>query len=200
MSFRTGASIPMGNATGARGDTLSRRYAWQVPLGLDLGAKLTDALFLGAYAVFGVGSEGSDLRTEGYCDDDDSNLRNDVSCSAHSVRLGLEVRYSFQPGERWSPWVGYGAGIETATEELDDRNARYRETTTMHGFTVAKLSGGADYRAGAAVGVGPFAELSIGNYTQSVTEVNEAIRFDGAVGEPDWHAWLTVGVRMVLFP
>jgi opacity protein-like surface antigen len=200
MSMRTGVAFPVGNATGKSGDTLSSRYSWQVPLGFDLGAKVTESIFLGAYVVFGIGAEGSDIRTEAYCDDDDSNLENDVSCTASTLKFGLEARYSFDPGERWSPWLGYGAGFETATSEIDDADDHYRESTTVHGFTVAKLSGGIDHRSGRTLGVGPFAEAAIGNFTQTVTRVNDQTTFDGAIEQPSWHAWLTLGVRLVLFP
>lgn len=200
LSLGTGASFPLGNATGAPGDSLSRRYAWQAPLRLDLGAKLTDAIYAGVYLGFATGAEGSDVNVEAYCEDDDSNLSDDVSCSAHTVRLGVEGRYSFTPGERWSPWLGYGAGIETATEQLDDQRARYRETTTVYGYTLAKISAGMDYRAGSVVGVGPFGEFAAGTFTQTVTEVNDEVRFDGEIEDPAWHFWLTLGVRMVLFP
>ena len=40
MALRTGFSFPMGNATGVSSDTLSRRYAWQIPIAIDLGAKV----------------------------------------------------------------------------------------------------------------------------------------------------------------
>jgi hypothetical protein len=116
------------------------------------------------------------------------------------VRVGLEVRYYFSPEEDWDPWLGYGAGFETATAQLDDQRNLYREATTVYGFTLAKVSAGIDYRAGKTVGVGPFADVAVGTFTRTVTEVNDEIRFDGKIDDPAWHAWLTVGVRMVLFP
>jgi hypothetical protein len=30
--------------------------------------------------------------------------------------------------------------------------------------------------------------------------VNDQTTFDGAIEQPSWHAWLTLGVRLVLFP
>ena len=199
MAFRTGLSFPMGDVSGAPGDSLGARYAWQVPLVFDIGAKIMPSVFLGAYLGFGFGAEGSDPAVEGLCDDDDDNLENDVSCSAITVRFGFQAQYHFMPGEKMNGWVGYGAGWEAATQTISDRTQGYTESTTAHGFTYAALSGGLDFRT-RVVGAGPYAEVALGRFTRQTTEVDNIEVGKGDISDPAWHAWISLGLRMVLFP
>ena len=116
-----------------------------------------------------------------------------------TFRLGLEVQYHFKPSETLNPWLGYGAGFESATQSIDDREQGYSETTALSGYTYAQLSGGFDLRK-KTVGFGPYAELALGRFTQTSTEVNGVETASGDIADPAWHAWLSLGFRMVLFP
>jgi hypothetical protein len=198
MAFRTGVAFPVGDATSAANDDLADRYAWQIPILIDLGAKVSDAVYVGAYFGIGFGAEGKDVTIESYCRDDDEDFENDIACTVVTLQAGIEGRYSFSPAEDWNPWVGYGIGFESAQQWIDDRNRGYRESTTASGLTVAKLSGGADYRG--KVGIGPVGEVAIGRFASSRTEVNELETFSGDIDDPGVHAWLTVGLRMVINP
>ena len=95
--FFTGMALPAGKATGAAGDALAKRYAWQIPIGVDLGGKLSPSVYLGGYLIIGVGSEGSDRLVEALCDDDDHDWENDVRCSAVNVRPGPTSTQSAGP-------------------------------------------------------------------------------------------------------
>jgi hypothetical protein len=194
--FRTGVSAPMGDASGDPGDKLARRYAWQVPFALDLGAKVTRFVFVGGYLHLGFGAEGSDARVEDLCDDDDEDWENDVGCSAVSVRLGLEAQYHFEPAARMNPWLGYGIGFEAGIQSITD-NTGYRENNTASGITWAQLSGGLDFRH--AVGIGPFAEFAFGRYTTTRTETGNQVSTT-KIDDRAWHVWTTVGLRMVVRP
>lgn len=198
MALRTGLAFPSGNATAAPGDSLARRYSKQWPLHLDLGAKVTEHVYLGGYFAFAFGAEGNDAAISEYCNDDDSNLENDISCSAHSVRFGVQAQYHFLPDEGTNPWLGYGVGIESTTQRLLDEPRGYDEQTTTTGITYAKLDAGLDFRL--RVGLGLYAEAAIGRFTDSSTEVNGRKVYDGAIDERAWHMWLTTGARLVIFP
>jgi len=194
--FRTGVSAPMGYASGDPGDKLARRYAWQVPFALDLGAKVTRFVFVGSYLHLGVGAEGSDAQVEDLCDDDDEDWENDVGCSAVTVRLGLEAQYHFEPAAHMNPWLGYGIGFEAGIQSITDTSG-YRENNTASGITWAQLSGGLDFRN--AVGIGPFAELAFGRYTTTRTETGNQVSTT-KIDDRAWHVWTTVGLRMVVRP
>jgi hypothetical protein len=192
-------SFPFGYATDARGDSLAARYGWQwMPLEVGLGAKIIEELYLGAYFNAAVGSEGDDVHTEGRCEAG-NDVDDDVSCSAASFHLGLELRYTFSPGERLTGWVGYGAGITTASQTISDAG-RYSETSSAQGYDWARLSGGMDFRAGRGFGLGPYAAVSIGRYVHQRTEIGNIVTFSGEIERAAMHAWLSVGLRMVVFP
>ncbi|MCA9627449.1 MAG: hypothetical protein KC766_07280 [Myxococcales bacterium] len=196
--FGTGASFPFGDATGRPGDSLGARYAWQVPFLIGLGAKLAERWYLGGYLQFGFGSEGSNPGVEDACDDKDSNLENDVSCSVITIRAGLEGEYSFDPAARWNPWIGYGLGIEGVVQSIDDEPHNREETNSSTGTTYAKLSFGADYRAG--VGIGPFVEVVATRFEKTQTEINGYEVHSGPVEDRALHTWITFGFRMVVRP
>jgi opacity protein-like surface antigen len=195
----TMVSFPFGEATRARADSLGGRYGWQwVPLELGLGAKIIDALYVGAYLNVGVGTEGGDLHTEGRCEAGNDAV-DDVTCSAASVHVGIEARYTFTPGQRISGWVGYGAGFTSASQTISDAG-RYSETSTAQGIDWARFSGGLDFRLSRGFGLGPFAIISLGRFTHQRTEINNIVTFSGDIDDPAFHAWASVGLRMVIFP
>lgn len=197
-AFRSGFSLPFGDATGVPTDTLGRRYAWQIPIAVDLGAKVTPAVFVGGYLHLGFGAEGSDREVERYCDDNDTNFENDVSCGVVTVRLGVQGHYHFKPDEKLNPWLGYGIGFEAQIQSLTDRQRGYSETNTSSGVTYAQLSGGFDFRA--LVGGGPFMELALGRFTHTNVEQNGRKVYSGDIDDRAFHAWLTFGLRLVVRP
>lgn len=198
MALRTGFSFPMGEASGTASDTLGRRYAWQIPIAIDLGAKITRSIFIGTYLQVGFGGEGSDTEVTAFCDDNDHNFSNDVSCSVVTARIGLLANYQFSPDHVVNPWVGYGFGFESATQSLTDKQHGYSESTTASGLTYAQLAGGIDFRG--AVGGGPYAELAIGRFLRSSTEQYGRRVYSGDIEDRAVHAWLTLGVRFVVRP
>jgi hypothetical protein len=200
MHLVTGVMVPFGSVSGAPGDDLGSRYAWQVPFEIGLGAKATEKLYLGGYFGFSLGAEGSDARVEQACDDQDGNLDNDISCSTYTVRAGAEVRYFFSPADESSPWLGYGIGISAATQTIQDRARGRRESTTASGFELARLGFGVDFRLSKVVGLGPTLVAGVGRYNHTRTEVNGDETFDGDLDDPRFHVWGTLGFRMVFFP
>ena len=195
----TGVLFPFGSATGARGDSLSNRYGWQwVPFEIGLGAKITDELYLGPYLSVGVGAEGSDLAVEKRCEAGDDVI-DDVSCSAVSVRMGLEVRYTFTPAEQMSGWVGYGFGYSVGSQTISDEG-RYTETETARGLELARLTGGLDFRLTRVFGLGPYAVASIGRYNAQRTEIRNGEASNRDIADPATHVWLGLGLRMVILP
>jgi hypothetical protein len=199
MALESGLALPFGAASGAANDDLARRYSVQVPLNLELGGKITESVYIGTYLGFAVGAEGDDATIEDYCDDDDDDGENDISCSSASLYLGLEGRFSFAPDANWNPWLSYGLGYEATTQSIRDRERGYSESTMSSGVTYARLSGGADYRK-SLVGVGPAAHLAIGRFETVRTDVGDELAYRDRIADPAWHMWVVLGLRMVIRP
>ena len=70
----------------------------------------------------------------------------------------------------------------------------------MQGIDWARLSGGFDFRLVRGFGIGPFAVAHVGRYVHQRTEIREVVTFSGEVADPAFHAWLTLGLKMVIFP
>jgi hypothetical protein len=194
-----GALIPLGSATGGRGDTMDARYSWQwMPLEIGLGAKIIDELYIGGYMNFGLGYEGSDERTSAHCNAGNDAI-DDVSCSSFSFRAGLEVRYSFTPDDTINPWLGYGFGFTSASQYISDAG-RYAETSTAQGLELARITGGLDFRLKRGFGLGPYAMVSLGRYTHERTEINNVSVSSADIASPAVHGWLAFGLRLVAYP
>jgi hypothetical protein len=187
----------MGDASGEGNDALGRRYAWQLPLALDLGARFLENWFAGAYFGIGFGSTGSDTRLEAACIDDDDDAQNDISCNVLGLRAGLEASYSFSPGGRNNPWIGYGIGYETTSATYTDHERGYQERVTSSGLTFAQITLGLDVRR--AVGVGPFVEVAIGQFNETTTEIGDE-SYSSAIRDRALHAWIMLGLRLVINP
>ncbi len=200
MDLRLGWSVPSGRASGASGDTLAGRYSSQFPLIFDLGAKVSERVFVGGYLHFGFGTNGSDATVERQCTDRDNNLDNNIRCGAFGFHMGVLAQYSFAPAAKVDPWIGYGIGFETGTESIDDTVVGRSEQTTSSGLELARLAGGVDFRLGKAIGLGPFAAMDIGRFTHTRTDVNGKTTYDGSIADPAVHWWISLGARFVLFP
>ena len=48
--------------------------------------------------------------------------------------------------------------------------------------------------------MGPFGVFHVGRYTHQRSEMRDVATFSGDIADPAFHAWLTVGLRMVIFP
>lgn len=200
MAFSTGLRFPMGDATHASGDSLAARYSYQLPMVLDIGSKVTKDVFLGGYLGFAYGAEGNADAVEDYCEDDDGNLTNDISCSTYAYKAGLEAQYHFAPADTYNPWIGYGAGVELFSQSLHDSTRHFEERTLSTALTPAKLDLGVDYRSKSGMGIGLYSEASAGRLVHSRTELNGSTSYVGRIEDPAWHFWVGAGLRLVLFP
>lgn len=157
---------------------MAETVRWQLPLQVDALWR-EGPLAAGAYASYGVGIAGG-------CDPD-------ARCTASSWRVGAEATWTFRashPG--LEPWVGAGAGYEWTTRRSERAGA---ETEWAYrGVELASLQGGADFRVGRRIAVGPFALLSIGRYqrVRLDTPVEEGSR---EIGGKSFHGWLEIGLR-----
>jgi hypothetical protein len=180
VALRTGFSQPLGNLGSGYDETMSD-YPGQIPAILELGARVTPKVFVGAYFGAGLG------------------LGNSPNISSTALHIGAEVQYHFVPEAGADPWVGYGLGYESLSENVfDERFTRY------DGFEFAHLMGGANFRVSPSFGLGPFLDVSLGHYTSyHFRYPGEESYFpdqDRSISGMAVHSWITLGLRGTLMP
>ncbi|KYG10963.1 hypothetical protein BE21_58455, partial [Sorangium cellulosum] len=192
MAVRSGYAIPMGDATGAGADELSRSFGGQVPVLIEVGFKSGDSIFFGSYAGLGFGGPGS--AADALCSS------SGLSCDAQTFRLGPEVQVHLHPAGRVNPWLGYGLGLEISTVSM--RGPAGNVSMSLMGIELAHLMAGVDFRLSRALGAGPVLDLSLAQYSSITTELNgvEVPGASGRIAETAFHGWLSLGARLVLFP
>jgi opacity protein-like surface antigen len=189
-ALRSGVQFPWGEASDAEGDSLGARYAWQVPLLIDVGFKLDKPWFLGLYGGVGYGAVGSGDAAEQAC------AEKNVSCSTVSYQLGVQAQYHLAASDQLNPWLGVGAGYELFQQSLTA--GKYQEEQRTSGVTLLKLMLGLDYRG--TFGFGPFAEVSVGRFQATRTLVDGGESHEGSVDPSAWHGFVAIGARLVVLP
>jgi hypothetical protein len=186
MAFRTGATFPAGRL---RGDTeLADVFGWQIPLMVELGGKPNKHLFVGGYVGFGLGGSSSGPGGCGV---------GATECVSFSARVGFEIQYHIAPDDRLNPWLGYGIGYQSIS--LSRTNNGRETTDRASGWEYGRFMAGLDVRVSKSFGVGPFAELSVGEYlSESSTQNGFGSSNDIIQSRP--HFWVTIGPRFVMNP
>jgi hypothetical protein len=195
MAIRTGLAIPFGSVGADAADATSKVamsdvFSPQVPIIVDLGGKPIPNLFVGAY--IGIGFGGAAGKQADACS------KANAGCVAASFRIGVEVQYHIAPEAKLNPWVGYGIGLEgnAVSGKGSDGN---QVTQSLGGVEYAHISGGFDFRLNKGFGIGPMADFSMGQYSHLKVE-SGGTSVDGDIQNTTLHEWLTIGLRMVVFP
>jgi hypothetical protein len=191
MAFRTGYALPFGKFDGGPNEELSNAFSGQVPLTLDIGAKVGKNVFLGGYLGFGFGGTGDLLRPT--CASDGA------TCVTATVRTGLEVLYYFLPDRLVDPWIGYGIGYEGSGVGISVPG-HPEFVFAGRGIEFAHLLAGFDFRLSKTFGLGPFVDFSLGEYINAHIDLGTGESADGAIASKAMHQWLALGVRAVFFP
>jgi len=204
MGIRLGAAFPSGDV--AKGEKLSDGIGPQIMLvWLDIGLKPKPMpnFFFGAIFALGVGPVGDRLQT----------LCKGASCFSYSNtgRFLIEVQYHVLPAARVNPWLGYGIGLDLAiarfevSEERENpitgetESASHTVENTVFGPSFAHFMAGVDFRLKRTLGVGPFVDFSIGQYTSATSESN-GVKVERSIDNPATHYWLSGGARFVINP
>ncbi len=179
MAARIGYQIPLGNA--AEGVKQSDIFGGQVPVYLDIGGKVHRNIFVGGYLGLGIGGCG-DAYSRGQ------------SCASAAFHFGAEILVSILPDGLVDPWVGYGIGIETGAVSTGNNN-----TGSLFGFEFGHFMGGVDFRLARGIGVGPYMDFGVGEYTSQSYKSN-GVSIDAGIDQKAIHESFTLGARLVVFP
>jgi hypothetical protein len=144
----------------------------------DIGYKPRPHFFVGGYFGFGVGACG------------DAIPAGVNGCAMATGRAGAEIIYSFLPAARLNPWIGYGIGVEWV-------GAQGTYAGSFFGPELGNFSAGFDVRVSHGLGIGPFVNFGVGEYTSIglPTGGRPQTDFDKTL-----HEWLSFGARFTIFP
>jgi hypothetical protein len=203
VALRTGYAAPIGRL-GASID-LSSPIGGQIPLWLDLGSRVLPELFIGAYAQYGFGFDGSGVYVSNRDRLDDSMpdvlpcSAAGVRCTESDIRLGLELFYHPLPRNLIDPWFGLGIGYEWLN--LTEAMGRAHASLTLHGIEPVNLQSGVDFALAPHVGLGPFVALTFAQFRRASVEcsgvaVCHVLNFSGQLPNGNRkHAWFVFGVH-----
>ena len=191
LGLRTGVAVPLGEVD--KGDSISDTFTPQVPIIADIGYKFIPQLFLGGYVGISVGGVGDAIKKS--CD------AVNVDCMAVGFRIGIQGQFHIIPDGRWNPWVGYGIGYEVAG--ASGSKGANKLNAALGGVEFAHLMAGVDYRISKVVGIGPYADFAVGEYSIASVEATSGgvtRKTDGDIRDKTLHEWLLIGVKVTFFP
>lgn len=178
--MRTGYELPFGSKTGLANDAFGTTTTGFVPIWVDAGYRFEKHFALGAYfrygnghAYNGGGAEWGDCAAGG------------SMCTATDVIIGAQVHYHFLPDRLIDPWAGLGAGYEFFDYTTEGGGPH---DFSFEGYDFFNLQAGVDFKPIPSLGVGPFATLTVGQFS---TCSPPAPGFKTAL-----HEWLAFGIRI----
>jgi len=189
-ALRGGLAVAMGDTFGGPRGEMKERFGGQGSFVLELGAKVTPMLFVGVYGGLQTGS------VSGMVDEQCTRARAD--CSIFGQRLGAEVQLHLTPDRRGNVWIGYGFGYEN----IGLSATRGPESTdqSLSGLEYAHLMAGVDLRIEERLGIGPFIDLAIGEYSSQRIAATGTTTIEQDLPLRATHQWLTIGARLVAMP
>jgi hypothetical protein len=176
-----------------------------VPIIVDVGWRALPQLYVGAYGQYAPVL----LKTNA------QSCPSDFNCDAQNWRFGLQVDIHPAPHTRLDPYFGVGSGYEILHTNVNGTvpiqlatgpaTALVDQSVTDRGWEFANVTAGFDYRANAAVGVGPFITATYGRF--NVHEIDRSLTVSGTpipspIGAVDHvdHMQFQVGVRGTFNP
>jgi hypothetical protein len=171
LGLRLGYGLGMGDYQ--KDFSMSDSAKSQIPLQLDAMYKVTPEIAVGAYVSYGFAQPGG--LTKEVCD------LPGADCSFSTLRLGAQAAYTFtKVSPTFVPWAGVGLGWESVSYDFGGGS----ESAT--GFEFLNLQVGGDYKVAPKFAVGPYAQFSIGQYS------NDA---GASIEQKAMHEWLSFGLR-----
>jgi hypothetical protein len=182
VGARLGFAAPSGNLYSGSA-RMSDLDSATVPIGIDLGYRLSPGTYLGVTVAWGAGLSGlsTTCPPPASCFKDDSQIR-------------FEVREYLAPHGKVGWWIGAGAGWELFGfgRTVGDSTT----TATFQGPVFADVQLGVDFRKG-MFAAGPYVGMTIGEFTTEALDPAPG----GEPGiSPSVHVWLSLGMRVSYGP
>jgi hypothetical protein len=161
-----------------------------VPFLVDAGVRIGPYVFVGAFFQYAL------LDTSCF---PGSGLT--VTCNGHDMRGGVEALFHLLPHGKVDPWIGFGIGHEWLELDMSvgPSGASTQLTENYDGWNFADLMLGVDFRIGASGAIGPYFEVTSGNF-ESLSASSSATGATSSstsvdINAQSSHQWFTLGVR-----
>jgi hypothetical protein len=184
LGLRLGYALPVGRLGGEAGNGgayIASLETASVPVGVDVGQRVSPRLYVGGTATWGPGTNASNgpCQTPG------------VSCFRQDAQLRGEVRAYLAPYGKVGWWVSAGAGWELASFAQSVGSSTV--TATRTGPILPDLQLGFDIRH-ETVAVGFYFGITVAEFlTQGLDPAATAV--STWIPDRDVHSWITVGMR-----
>jgi hypothetical protein len=174
LGVRAGYAIPWGEME--KDWDVKDSLKSEIPLQLDLGLKLGKALAVGAYASYAFARPSTDWQ--------DSCDATNADCSAAALRVGAQLALHAANTETTEFWGGLAVGYE----QIKFKDSSLSDDITFKGYD-ATLQGGFDFMMSSDFRIGPFAAVTVGQFSKikGATEVD--------ITDKAFHGWLQIGLR-----
>lgn len=209
---RVGYGIPLGDGTTTE-SSLESNVGAEVPLWLDLGARVTPNFGFLAFASWGF--MGSGDRFESVC-----RYRETGNCEpiALHFRAGLQGQYHLFPDSRGArPWLGMGMGYELVRwgfrGENEGDGQEGEESYTVLGWELVNFQFGVDFPVADKVTAGPFTAFTLSEFVFARTRCSthcvrcfeqcpyaEDERSNPELDSAALHHWVFLGMRVAVLP
>jgi hypothetical protein len=94
-------------------------------------------------------------------------------CDGSGVAFGAQVHYHLVQGVRFDPWLSFGAGYRKL--DMHDPSARLQTDATYAGLDWFRLGLGGDWYALSQLGFGPYAQLTLGTFTERPARTDASV-------------------------
>ncbi len=184
LAVGAGFAVPGGYAEA--GLPMRDVFTPQFLLEIEGGVRLSPWVMASLVLDLGLGDSGdwaaSYCRTYGGSD-----------CTTVTARFGVQLRYTFNPSARTTPWISIGTAAEVGTVSFDSDTSA--DDLTYSGWEALRLGAGVDFRTSSSAGWGLFMNASFGRYD----EVDDA-GFVTDLQPTRTHSWVQLGARLILGP
>lgn len=185
VSIRVAGGDGVGKISNTDNSDLTGVMDQVYPLWVDVGYRISDRFFVGAYGQLGYGTTGPELA--GPC-----QSAPNLECHIHSHRLGLETHLHLAPHNMFDPWLGYGFGLEWLATSITDGTQESSFVAT--GFEFGNFQIGLDVQLTDHFFFGPVLSGSVGQYS-NIERCIAGSCTDEHIEDGALHGWIVLGLR-----
>jgi len=108
--------------------------------------------------------------------------------NVYTATAGVQANYHFLPAETWDPWIGLGSGWRALWITKGNGGG----TDSRHGWDIARLTAGVDYRVNSQFAVSPYVGAGLTTFLTQELAGEQSFR---NVNSPQANVWIFGGIQ-----